>query len=65
MEAELAKWETKHNQREEFWRNRLSEQMKLMEDLQKEAAKSKQEEKNAELFLKGQALEEQRVDEKY
>jgi|JI9StandDraft_2_1071091.scaffolds.fasta_scaffold70000_2 hypothetical protein len=35
LEAELASWETKHNQREEFWRKRLSEQVKLMEDLQK------------------------------
>lgn len=47
LEAELANWEAKHNQREEFWRNRLNEQMKLMEDLQKEAAKSKQEQRNA------------------
>jgi hypothetical protein len=35
IEAELANWETKYNEREEFWRKRLAEQMKLMEDLQK------------------------------
>lgn len=42
IEVELANWEKKYNEREEFWRKRLAEQMKLMEDLQKESAKSRE-----------------------
>ncbi len=41
LEQELATWELKFNQREEFWRNRLSDQMKLMEEFQKEANRAK------------------------
>lgn len=47
LEEQLAQWEVKFNAREEFWRKRISEQMKLMEDLQKEAAKAKEEQRNA------------------
>ena len=35
LETELANWEEKHNQREEFWRKRMAEQVKMMEDVQK------------------------------
>lgn len=41
IEAELANWEVKYNEREEFWRKRLAEQMKIMEDLQKEVTKGR------------------------
>jgi hypothetical protein len=35
IEGELADWEKKYSEREEFWRKRLSDQIKLMEDIQK------------------------------
>ena len=35
LEQELGKWEIKFNDREEFWRNRLSDQMKLLQDIQR------------------------------
>ena len=41
LEEELGKWEVKFNEREEFWRKRLADQVKVMEDLHKEATKSK------------------------
>ena len=47
LEAELVGWEAKYSEREEFWRKRLAEQVKLMEDLQKEVTSSRQEQRNA------------------
>lgn len=41
LQEELGKWEIKFNEREEFWRKRMSDQMKLLEDIQREAAKVK------------------------
>lgn len=41
LEAELGKWEIKFNDREEFWRKRLSDQMKLLEEIQREAQRAK------------------------
>lgn len=43
----MADWEKKYSEREEFWRKRLSDQIKLMEDIQKEASKTKEEQRNA------------------
>lgn len=65
IEAELANWEVKYNEREEFWRKRLSEQMKLMEDIQKEVAKGREESRNAEHFFKEQRGQDKAIEEKY
>ena len=51
LEEELANWEVKFNEREEFWRKRMSDQMKLMEDIQKEVYSSKKAEKQAVLYF--------------
>lgn len=42
LEEELGNWEVKYNEREEFWRKRMSDQMKLLEDIQKETVKVKE-----------------------
>lgn len=65
IEEELANWEKKFNEREEFWRKRLSEQMKLMEDIQKEAAKNRQEELNADRFFKQKERENEKASKQY
>lgn len=41
LEDELGKWEIKYNEREEFWRKRMADQMKLVDDIQKEVQKTK------------------------
>lgn len=35
LEVELGKWEVKFNEREEFWRKRMADQMKLADDIRK------------------------------
>lgn len=35
LEEEMSNWEAKYNEREEFWRKRLSDQIKLMEEFQR------------------------------
>lgn len=43
----------------------MSEQMKLMEDIQKEASKNKEEQRKAEMFFKEQEIQDRRVDAKF
>ena len=43
----------------------MSEQMKLMEDIQKETSKTKEEQRKADMFLKEQEIQDRRVDEKF
>lgn len=41
LEDQLGKWEIKYNQREEFWRKRMADQMKLVDQIQREVQKTK------------------------
>ena len=56
LEEELANWEVKFNEREEFWRKRMSDQMKLMEDIQKEVYSSKKAEKQANEMVQSSTI---------
>ena len=64
LEQELATWELKFNQREEFWRNRLSDQMKLMEEFQKQANRAKSEQMSAMQYLSQRRQEQVGIDRK-
>ncbi len=51
LEQELAKWDVKYNEREEFWRNRMADQIKLSDDIKKEVDRVKDQEiKSLKLF---------------
>lgn len=58
LEEELAKWDIKYNEREEFWRKRMADQMKLLEDIQREAAKVKESEHKAQMYFTAKAEQE-------
>ena len=51
MQVELSKWEVKFSDREEFWRKRLTDQVKITESIQQEQSKQRQAEKHSAMFL--------------
>lgn len=51
MQLELSKWEVKFNDRDEFWRKRLTDQVKITESIQEEQNKQRQTEKHSAMFL--------------
>lgn len=65
LEEELSGWEIKFNEREEFWRKRLADQIKLMEEFQQEANKAKQEQISAMNYFQQKNHEQQSISKKY